>query len=120
MKPHPNHVAVKLEALEVPEVSDRRRHVHQLRPKVDKLVPNLRTTSSLKCEAVPRTARIEGPWTCVSLNSRLESNKEEEDSFTSCAKKLTNQYQHRQLLTIAVRRSPTAHTSTRKGRSNLL
>jgi len=30
-----------------------------------------------KCEAVPRRARIEGSYTCASLNSRLESNKEE-------------------------------------------
>jgi hypothetical protein len=35
------------------------------------------TTTSQKCEAVPRRARISGSWTFVSLNSRLESNKEE-------------------------------------------
>ena len=40
------------------------------------------TTSSLKCAAVPRRARIEGSWTFVSLNSRLESNEEEEGSHT--------------------------------------
>ena len=35
---------------------------------------SLRSTTSQKCEAVPRRARIEGAWTCVSLNSRLQSN----------------------------------------------
>ena len=35
------------------------------------------TTTSQKREAVPRRARISGSWTLVSLNSRLESNKEE-------------------------------------------
>jgi hypothetical protein len=38
---------------------------------------NLRTTTSHECEAVPRRARISGPWTCVSPNARLESNQEE-------------------------------------------
>ena len=44
-------------------------------------VLDLRTTTSQKCEAVPRRARIQGSWTIVSLNSRLESNrgKEEEE-----------------------------------------
>ena len=37
------------------------------------------TTTSHKCAAVPRRARIEGPQTFASLNSRLESNKEEEE-----------------------------------------
>ena len=30
-----------------------------------------------KSEAVPRRARIEGSYTCVSLNPRLESNRAE-------------------------------------------
>ena len=34
--------------------------------------------STHKCEAVPRRARIQGSYTCVSLNSGLESNEEEE------------------------------------------
>ena len=38
---------------------------------------DLRTTTQ-KCEAVPRRARIQGSRTCVSPNSRLESDKEEE------------------------------------------
>ena len=42
---------------------------------------NIRTTTSQKCEAVPRRARIWGSWTCVSLHSRLESNKEEETTL---------------------------------------
>ena len=37
------------------------------------------TTTSQKREAVPRRARISGSQTCVSLNSRLESTKEEEE-----------------------------------------
>jgi len=36
-------------------------------------------TTSQKCAAVPRRARISGSETFVSLNSRLESNKEEEE-----------------------------------------
>ena len=32
-----------------------------------------------KCGAVPRRARIEGSYIVVSLNSRLESNKEQEE-----------------------------------------
>jgi hypothetical protein len=32
-----------------------------------------------KCEAVLKRARIQGSWIFVSLNSRLESNKEEEE-----------------------------------------
>ena len=38
---------------------------------------DLRTTTSQNCEAVPRRARIYGPKTFVSLNSRFERNKEE-------------------------------------------
>ena len=39
---------------------------------------NLRTTTtSQKCEAVPRRARISGSETLESLNSRLESNEAE-------------------------------------------
>ena len=37
------------------------------------------TTTSQKCEAVPRRARIDGSQTFVSLNSRLDSNEEEEE-----------------------------------------
>ena len=37
-------------------------------------------TTSQKCEAVSRKARIRGSWTLVSLNSRLESNQEKEKS----------------------------------------
>ena len=43
-------------------------------------VLNLRTTTWQKYGAVPRRARIEGSWIVASLNSRLESNKEEEES----------------------------------------
>jgi hypothetical protein len=39
---------------------------------------NLRTTTSLKGEAVPSRARVYGLLTVVSLNPRLASNKEEE------------------------------------------
>ena len=46
-------------------------------------VLNLRTTTSQRCAAVPRRAHIQGSWICVLLNSRLESNKEEEDEKTS-------------------------------------
>ena len=35
-------------------------------------------TTQHKCAVVPRRARILGSWTFVSLNSRLERNKEEE------------------------------------------
>jgi len=35
------------------------------------------TTTSQKCAAVPRRARIQGSKTCISLNYRLESKKEE-------------------------------------------
>ena len=37
---------------------------------------NLGTTTSRKSAAVPRRARIQGSQTFVSLNSRLESNRE--------------------------------------------
>jgi len=40
-------------------------------------VLELRTTTLQKCEAVPRRARFQGSY-CVSLNSRLEINKEKE------------------------------------------
>ena len=36
-----------------------------------------------KCAAVPRRARIQGSWSCVSFSSRLESNKEGEEG--TCA-----------------------------------
>ena len=41
----------------------------------DHAVGTNRTTTSQKCAAVPRRARIEGSQTFVSFNSRLESNK---------------------------------------------
>ena len=44
-------------------------------------VLNLRTTTLPKCAAVPRLARIEGSKTFVSLNSRFESHKQEEDDY---------------------------------------
>ena len=40
---------------------------------------NFRTTASQKRETAQRRARIEGSWTCASLCSRLESNKEDEE-----------------------------------------
>ena len=43
-------------------------------------VLDLRTTASQNREAVPRRACIQGSWTCASLNSRLESNKEEKEA----------------------------------------
>ena len=46
---------------------------------------NLSTTSSQKFQAVPRRARIQGSETWVSLNSRLESNKEEDACATFLA-----------------------------------
>ena len=42
-------------------------------------VMDLRTTTSQNCEAVPRSARIEGSQTFVSLNARLASNKYREE-----------------------------------------
>ena len=42
-------------------------------------VLNFITTTLQKCEAVPSGARIESSLTVVSLNSRLESNEEEEE-----------------------------------------
>ena len=41
--------------------------------------PDLSATFSQNCDAVPRRARISGSYTFVSLNSRLESNDEEEE-----------------------------------------
>jgi len=40
---------------------------------------------SLKCAAVTRRARIKAHRLCVSLNSRLESNKEEEEDSLNLA-----------------------------------
>ena len=37
------------------------------------------STTEHKCKAVLRRARIQGSYSCVSLNSRLESNKEQEE-----------------------------------------
>ena len=52
---------------------------------------NLRTTTSQKCAAVPRRARIQGSKTFVSLNSRLESNTEEDEKkecFTTALERM--------------------------------
>ena len=46
---------------------------------------NLRTTAQQKCGAVPRRARIEGSKIVVSLNAKLESNREEGGTRTSAA-----------------------------------
>ena len=48
---------------------------------------NLRTTTSHNCAAVSRRARIRGAETCVSLNSRRGSNKEEEEEKREPAKR---------------------------------
>ena len=42
-------------------------------------VHDLRTITSQKCEAVPKKARIQGSYTCLSLNFRLDSNKEDQE-----------------------------------------
>ena len=42
---------------------------------------DLRTSTAQKCAAIPRTARISGSHTFVSLNSRLESNAEEVEAL---------------------------------------
>ena len=42
------------------------------------LASRIVSSSHTWCAAVPRRARIQGAWPCVSLNSRLESNEEEE------------------------------------------
>ena len=42
-------------------------------------VLDVRTIVFQNCEAIPRRARIEGSWTCVSLNSRLEIIQEDEE-----------------------------------------
>ena len=44
------------------------------------MLNGLKTTAQQKCGAVPRRARIESSWIVVSLNSRLESHKEEEEA----------------------------------------
>ena len=44
-----------------------------------KVTINSKTTTSQKCEAVPRRVRMQGSYTFASLNSRLESNREEEE-----------------------------------------
>ena len=43
------------------------------------IILNLRTSAQQKCGAVPRRARVDGPQIVVSLNSRLESDEEEEE-----------------------------------------
>ena len=40
------------------------------------------TTSSRKCEAVPRRACIQGSYTFASLNSRLESDNNKKNKFS--------------------------------------
>ena len=46
---------------------------------------SFRTTTSLKWDAVPMGTRIQGSKTCVSLNSRLESKKGEEEEEAALA-----------------------------------
>ena len=41
--------------------------------------PGSGSTTSQKCEVVPRPARTKGSQTFVSLDSRLESNEEEQE-----------------------------------------
>ena len=43
-----------------------------------------RSTAQQKCGAAPRRARIQGSQIVVSLNSRLESNQEEEEDLRVC------------------------------------
>ena len=49
-----------------------------MHPRVD-----FRTTTWQICESVPRRARIQGAQTFVSLRSRLESDKEEEEGSSA-------------------------------------
>ena len=51
-------------------------------------VLNSRTITQHKCGAVPRRARIQGSCTFVSLNSRLESNKEEGEKVSQRRKRI--------------------------------
>ena len=55
-------------------------HVHPTPYTPHNCFTEKRIKTSLKCEAVPGRARIRGSQTCVSLNSRLESIKDEEDT----------------------------------------
>ena len=48
---------------------------------IAKLCCGLGTTTAQKFEVGPSRARIEGSWTCVSLNSRLEGNKEVDEPW---------------------------------------
>ena len=43
---------------------------------VDLWMGDLTTSTLQNCEAVPRRARVESSWTFVSINPRLESDKE--------------------------------------------
>ena len=56
------------------------RYAHTANAGLCIMATHARTTTSQKCAAVPRRARI-----CVSLNSRLESNKEEGGEETANA-----------------------------------
>ena len=84
--------AVLLNALvqNLPEAVTRR----LLRRNVDS-----RTTTLKICEAVQRRARIYGPQTFASLNSRLESNKEAEkkDAVSSAEDQSTGSLARRYL-----------------------
>ena len=51
------------------------------RSNVDGILPRSRLENSGTGEAEWRGARIEGAKTCISLDFRLESNKEEEESL---------------------------------------
>ena len=58
------------------EVSD----VHT-RSELGQICTDLRTSTSQKCEVVLRRSRISGSQKFVSLNSRLESDKEEKKVY---------------------------------------
>ena len=49
-------------------------HASRLRAVDCGAVLDSKTSTSQKCAAIPRRARIPSSWTFVSLNSRLESN----------------------------------------------
>jgi len=48
------------------------------------------TKTSQKFEALPSRTRIHDSSTCVSLNTRLESNKEEEEEIVARKRRLTS------------------------------
>ena len=59
------------------------------------------TTTSHKFEAVPRIARLQGSCMFVSINSRLESNKEEETGASKLAEHYpAYQNHHRQVFRV--------------------